>query len=418
MEGSDQSYKDQLDSMPVHKAPGEIWDRLETSLFALKTDLMPVHNAPAEVWASINRRYFLRRKIFYWSFTLLALLIMTVPVYLLLDKQPAAENYGMPASVPSTNTPEYPQRPDQEYIHMIPIQSSSVNQELIHALIAPGHSPGYEMTGSVPGQKVAGTIITMPTINADITSEQEHQVLPRDRSDDCSPFTSGSEFMFGLSYEYQHFLKGGNYLDTKLDSWHSISANGRLCFGNVYIESGLGISLSRDETNWAYTYLQNTLINTYEYVDSIHYDPNTGETIYYTSTVEVYDSIPYSKAGTVTRNISYLRIPLLVGINLFHKRNFSSSIGAGLTYNILLSNTETRIEYYEPESTITAVHYQETSRVDHSFNLALRLNLEWHHKRMMIYAYPSFHYYLNPVYDGQEGGNPISVGAGAGIFFK
>jgi len=417
MEDNNQSYKDFLSNLPKHKASREVWDRLEASMFTVNISRLPGHQAPEGLWGRIEKTYLFRRNLYRWSIVLIIFLSLLFPGYFINDGHYQQEMDQTPARSTTSETHDKIDNHLSVISFMMSIQPQRIDHNVNNQLI-PDHSLTHLEILMGTHDESSDALSYMLPIEAELKSDQALRVLPRDKADDCSPFTSGSEFMFGLSYEYHHFLQGDSYLETKQDYWHSISINGRLCFGNFYLESGVGLSLTRDETSWNYDYLQNTLINTYEYVDSIHYDPNTGETIYYTSIVEVFDSIPYTKSGTITRKNSYLRIPVLAGIYLFRKKDFSTSLSGGFIYNLLLSNTETKIDYYEPESTITSVSYQETKRMQHNFNLALRLNFEWQYKKIMFYAYPSFNYYLNHLFDGQEGSKPISAGFGAGVFFR
>ena len=260
----------------------------------------------------------------------------------------------------------------------------------------------------------------LPMRKSGVKVDQMVSINYQNKDDDCSPFGGNNhEFLWGISYEYQHFLNGDSYLNTEQMYWHSPGLNARLNLGKIFFESGIGLSLTKDNIHWGYDYLQNVLINTYEYVDSAHYDPITGETTHYTTLVEVYDSVPYSKSNTISNKYYYLKIPLLMGVELYKRRNFSSSLSGGIIYNFLLGKNETEISYYEPDSKVTSVDYRETTRLEHSFNLSLHLNFEWQiNQKLNCYVYPSFNYYLNHLYDGKEGARPLSIGFGAGIFIK
>jgi hypothetical protein len=423
-----ETYKNHLNDLPRFRAPDRVWERLETSMFSIDKFLLPVFQPSEKLWNRIEKSYLYKRRTYKWTALMILLLALIIPGYLVL-------NYQSTADLPPPET--------QIAQPTLSAEASAKAEPTVMLSDSPPASLWRPMEDEAqPTSSTEASAKMEPTLPADASSEifERDEVklsyLPmrktvlktgpmvsinyQERDDDCSPFTgSNHEFLWGISYEYQHFLNGDSYLNTEQMYWHSPGLNARLNLGKLFFESGIGLSLTKDNIHWGYDYLQNELINTYEYVDSAHYDPITGETTHYTTLVEVYDSVPYSKSNTISNKYYYLKIPLLMGVELYKRRNFGSSLNGGIIYNFLLGKNETEISYYEPDSRVTSVDYRETTRLEHSFNLSLHLNFEWQiNQKLNCYVYPSFNYYLNHLYDGKEGARPLSIGFGAGIFIK
>ena len=80
----------------------------------------------------------------------------------------------------------------------------------------------------------------LPIRKANLKTGQMASINYQNRDDDCSPFGGNNhEFLWGISYEYQHFLNGDSYLDTEQMYFHSIGFNGRLNQGRIFFESGI-----------------------------------------------------------------------------------------------------------------------------------------------------------------------------------
>ncbi|MCD4724758.1 MAG: PorT family protein [Bacteroidales bacterium] len=410
-----ETYKNHLNDLPRFQAPDRVWERLEASMFSIDKSLLPVFQPSEKLWNRIEKSYLYKRRTYKWTAFMLLLLALIIPGYLLFNTQDTID-FEQPSTIhkPTVMLSDSPSaslwRPMEDEAQ--PTLSAKAPAKTEPPLPADASSEIFERDEvKLSYLSMKKTVLkTGPMVSINY----------QERDDDCSPFAgSNHEFLWGISYEYQHFLNGDSYLNTEQMYWHSPGLNARLNLGKLFFESGIGLSLSKDNIHWGYDYLQNELINTYEYVDSAHYDPITGVTTHYTTLVEVYDSVPHSKSNTISNKYYYLKIPLLMGAKLYKRRNFSSSLSGGIIYNFLLGKNETEISYYEPDSKVTSVDYRETTRLEHSFNLSLHLNFEWQiNQKLNCYVYPSFNYYLNHLYDGKEGTQPLSIGFGAGIFIK
>jgi len=412
--------------LPTYKAPASIWENIEISLFSVNRSILPSHQPPAGLWGSIEKSYLARKRYYRAALILLLALLLSVPGYYVIhsgktsqsgqdaDKQAEKAVYG------DTETSEIYQGKRSDELILKPIQIKKIDLINGELTIQPVVKQNEKSTFSIDNDRSVDLLSYLPGLTSPLNIDHKPSLLHKDDIYECSPFTGSGEIYMGVSYEYQYFFNGNSYLDTEQLYWQSAVFSTRFVFNKVFLEPGVGLTISKDKINWEYDYLQNELINTYEYVDSVHYDPVTGETIYYTTTVEVYDSVSYTRSMTDKHTSYYLRAPLFVGIGLTKSRNFCTKLSAGIVYNILLNNSaKAEIIYDDPNGRVTAIHYDHSLRVTNSFNISLRMNFEWQiNSRLVFSIYPSANYYLNQVYKGREGQLPVTLGLGAGLYFK
>ena len=398
MEYSDLINKNRLNKLPVHKTPAGVWERLETSMFSLNISSLPVYAPPAGAWGGISRSLLARKRARVAAIIFLLFIGLGTASYFTHEAFIATSN-EQPAT--SNQQPETRSQP--------PATSSQ--------------QPATRNQQPVARNQQPETRITLKPANllyASIEHEKRLDMNTTYRNDECSNFSGpGIDFSWGPWYEYRVFLSGDEYLQSEQLAWHSAGLDARFSFRHVYIESGLGMSFTRDRNTWSYDYLREELINTYEYVDSVSYDPVTGEIIHYTTTIEIYDSVPHSSIKTSTSSYIYLQMPLRFGLKLINKRDFCSSISGGITYGFLISKNENSVSPVEADSRILHIYHEPVTRTDHLFTAGLRLEFEWKlSDRMGLYAWPAAYYSLNQLYKNREGSNPISLGIGAGLRIK
>lgn len=426
-------YKKGLGSLPVHNPPERVWERIETSLFAIDPSALPVYAPSPGTWAVIHRSMLVKKQLKRTAIFLLILASIATTGYFINDSlknKPVnnsivvEETYNSP---PITTGPDINKEPRAAFAGGV---SGPAQQ-------TPGSaSPGMpsHITGPEDAAQLAAPIHNTASTNlsemisigkaemrkACIIAQGSHMIRERDRNDQCSYFTGrSSEFSWGGGYEYQHFLSGNKYGQYEQRAWHGAGLHARLHFGKLFIESGLGLSFIRGSRDYTYDFLRNELVNTYEYVDSVYYDPVTGETIHYTTTVEVYDSLQHSRTSSVNSNDIYLHLPFIVGIKLFSKSDFCSHISAGVSYYALIKRSEITIRPQEANSRILNIYDKPVYRTDHLFNASLRLEFEWKlNERFGLFACPAANYYLNTLFEDQNGSGPLSIGVGIGLNIK
>lgn len=424
------TYLEKLDKLPLHTAPGDVWERLQTSMFKIDHTRLPEHYPPVSLWEKIERskrKQLIFRHLKRIAMVLLILLALGIPSYYLLDADtniPAGgeskeiENRQHVAS-DSWNKNLTERKTNDLFAGINTINQIAIPDEESRAL-----SANIPMRNNVTFIKdwlrPQATIFRMESRQSFLQSTENFLSLKQGNDPvDCSPFESDQSFGIGLSYDYQFFNKETSYMNTELSYWQSLSIDARFQINKFYLQTGVGATFSRDKIHWEYEYLRKELVDSYIYVDSVYYNPQTGETYYYTSIVEVYDSISHTARETSCKKQYYLRLPLVAGYQIYDSRDFALGIQGGLVYNMLLGAKEVKFEPYEPGSRVTQVYFHRTRRLEHNLNLTAGLNFTWKaNRKLHFYVFPSVNYYFDHLYQQAGGSLPLTFGIGAGVQFR
>lgn len=402
---------DFLKNLPEYKSPDRIWERLEVSLFSVDTNSLPEYAPSLALWNRIeknNPKHISYRKII--AMTAFILLISTPLIFFLTRNEPTVTKSEAFHHSENRNVS---QETDLLFLDPVPISAvmTDNDQETYHI-----RSRNQQFTSIEQHIARQDALEMMPCIPSKVLSNQKDPEFVQLPDDDCSPFTSRTQIWYGMVYEYEHFLSGDSYLDSYAGGRHSLGFLTRFEFSRFNIESGLNLAATADKTNWIYDYLRHELINTYEYIDSAYYDPATGQTFYYTSLVDIYDSIPYSESMIQKRQAYLLRVPFMLGTDLYSKKKLTLGINGGVIYNIMIGEHTSEISYEQPNSEITNLYYRSTFFTKHTINLAVNVSLELRLNRSArFFVRPSVNYYLTPLYQQSNGKLPVSVGIGTGI---
>ncbi|MCF8399493.1 MAG: hypothetical protein K9G58_15070 [Bacteroidales bacterium] len=424
------TYLDELDNLPVHNAPGHVWERLQASMFSIDHSILPEHYPPASLWKRIERS---KRKQFVFghfkriALALLILLALGIPAYYLLDRDENIhsiqnENIHLESSKNATTNSLFENRNEKEIINLFagmkPHHLSIQEEERLNLMS--NIQPRNKAVWNIRRQMATAPIFS-------VESRQSYLQMPgnclslKQGNDpvDCSPFESDQRFGIGLSYDYQFFNQEASYMNSDLSYWQSLNFDTRFQINKFYVQTGVGATFSRDKIQWEYEYLRKELVDSYIYVDSVYYNPQTGETYYYTSIVEVYDSISHNARETSYKKQYYFRLPVVAGYQIYDSRDFALGIQGGLVYNMLVGARELKFEPYEPGSRVTKVYFHRTKRLEHNFNLAAGLNFTWKaNRKLHFHVFPSVNYYFDHIYQ-QAGGNlPLTFGIGLGVQFR
>lgn len=421
------TYKGLLKKIPRRKAPDEVWDRLQTSMFSIDYSDIPLHNPPVYLWKKIRKsqhKIIAKRQVFKWTSAILLLLTLVMGSYFIFNS--TRQDIGQKntnRTVKSVNKPliNKSEIERQEYVaipKMTSIESVSV-QKRQNFIKKQKRYSGIKEYFPEKLRAENREINTLVFKNSQFINKKKAKLpVLNNKIDDCSPFRSNHLLYIGLSYEYTFIPKTHEYKNTAIESWQSLFFNTKLKRNRFFLETGVGLTLSKDKISWTYDYLKNELVNTYVYVDSIYYDPTTGETFYYTSTVKVYDSVSYSANKISERKQVYFSLPLMAGFELYKRKRCNLSAQGGFINHFLVSSGEIQYNPSEPNARITDVHFLRTKRVNNLFSLHARINFEWKmNRKYSIYLYPSINYYTSPFYEDAVLNKPFSLGFGLGVFF-
>ncbi len=425
MDKREDIFNEYIERLPLRNAPDEVWDRLQTSMFQVEASQMPMHYPPVSLWHRIDesqKKTMWRRKTMRWSVLALMLLLLGSAAVLNWPEAPSkpADNDSAAKQAASANLDEEENDVRGEEIINIPGKTSFV---MIQRLDPP-HAGKKSLPSRILSEPVlepAGheKLRMMESLNAALLSRGLENLSFRQDPDECSPFYAERSMQFGLSYEYQIFADPPAYINSQMRYWQNLALSTRIKWNRFFLEPGIGLALSRDRINWNFDFLRKEIVDSYVYVDSVHYDPATGETTYYTSIVEVYDSIPHTEHRTTYQNHLYLHIPFRTGILLNDGRKFDFGITAGIVYNLLMRSNEVSVTAFEPESRTTSVNLLKTSRLENNWRLSFGLHAEWKMSQSLnVYFAPCINYYLNSLYQDKQRSGSLSFGLRCGIYLN
>jgi hypothetical protein len=163
-------------------------------------------------------------------------------------------------------------------------------------------------------------------------------------------------------------------------------------------------------------------IGFYNHVNGFTVDPETGQIIFDTHEVGVWDSISHNSHQQTQTNYTYLQFPVLFGYKAMESGNFSVHLKAGPNFSLLLNRREPGLDFYLPGATVNAIENYSLPRINANVQLLVSLGLQWQvTEKLGILAEPVYRQYLNTVYDlNSDNGtlkNPYSFGLRAGIYF-
>lgn len=267
------------------------------------------------------------------------------------------------------------------------------------------------------------SIFTQTLINDNDYSHEiaSSNLSPSKNEYDCSEFTgSTGYFAAGLSGTYNYFLIDLDTNFVKNPNWNSIDFNLSYHINKMYYNAGIGIVFSSDYSKLQYSYLQNELVNTYQNVDSMHYDPITGTTQFFFITVEVYDSIEYQKENNIKTKYNYVQFPFSIGYKFILQPNYSIGLRAGITYLYLYKETNNYPSSFQLDnSRLLELNYVTPKRRKNLLRFDIQLDMRYKVTRNLVAVFsPSINIYNSSIYGNINGSTLYSVGIKAGISYN
>ena len=168
-----------------------------------------------------------------------------------------------------------------------------------------------------------------------------------------------------------------------------------------------------EEGNYVFDFNQNQMVYQYNYVDSALVNPENGEISYYTSKVEVFDSVPQQKSDLVTYNYKSLQIPILIGYTFLERSKFKVALLGGVAFDFKISGKQYVPEFVEENASITHINNSLIYRTKTNWRLILGLNIEYQMTdEWSLFAEPTYQQYMTPIY------TPNSIKSGGMLNIK
>ncbi|MFK5854632.1 MAG: hypothetical protein QM503_00785 [Bacteroidota bacterium] len=442
---------DAISKLPEHKAPEGIWDNIEFAMLGINSKILPIHKPVASTWVEIESEL-AQKSIFnknmYRILTISFLLLILGGIFFtyfkgnynskpapnsnssigIIDSKPKANEKQENSINEATNSAE--NHMDSEV--SIPLTKTKPKSDNIEATKKGSTTNGTmisrEMiiiTKLVSSQsnliRSEGTDKFMYSIMSNSKAlSNSSDAIDNDPFQDCNFQRPEQNFYIGVGAEYQYFLNEVEPENAKINYWFATDLRVEYKRNRFFIETGIGISFSKDNIDYTYDYITNELVSTYEYVDSVHYDPATGTTEYFTTTVNVYDSIPYSTQSSYDVTYNYIQIPLNFGFDVLKTDKFTIDISVGMTYYKELSIKKAFPSLSLENSRITSINISNATRNNQLYRINGGLGFNWDiNRKIRLAINTSVNYFLEPIYKNMETkNNPISVGMRGGLYYK
>ncbi len=454
-----------ISDLPEHVAPESIWDNIETAIYDIPARTLPIHKAPSELWSDIDTgivtKNSIRRIVKRTIIAALLLLITGLGIYLLLFDGITENNRNNISDIKTTKTENnvIEKAANTKSLNSKTEDKTNTTKKL-YKLYEKKETPANNKpislnTGSKYREKSAYQNNDMTNNdellafhNTRLTSDQSiinnkiglfnlvddseyldfnslkssefRQSETPPAFDYCDFNRVNKDIYYGASVDYQYFIKSTIPENTDLLYWFTGDLRLKFKRNKLFFETGIGIGYSVDKTVFSYNYLTNELVDTYEYVDSVHFDPVTGKTEYFTTTVNVYDSIAYTSNSSVEKKYIYLHIPVFVGYEVFSKNDFAISLQAGVSYISQLDVSDRVPVLYHENSRITDVNSIETIRNTQFLNSTFAVGFGWNiNRNVTLNVDPSFNYYFKNIYnESGSSKNSLSLGLKCGVYIK
>ncbi|MCD4773570.1 MAG: hypothetical protein K8R41_09350 [Bacteroidales bacterium] len=440
--------------LPEHKAPAVLWENIEVMMLGVPADILPVHKPPTSLWTDIEKgiKYKIySQKLLYRSLflTLLVFIIGGAAIIYFNENNFTSQKHPEKSNFSNIITKQEENRKQENIVNDeekdVQATKNPINIVLSEVEESINYLPKKQLKKeSIIINNTNKTIVQFPkdihltTLKPIdvrfITNQQKkeadslslynlyytHNKINDDDFQNCNFHRPKQMFYISPGFEYQYFLNSIEPENAKMKYWYSADLSILFQRDRFSVETGLGVGFSKDKINYSYNYLTNELINSYIYVDSIYYDPVTGTTQYFTTTVDVYDSIPHSKLSSSKTEYTYFQIPLELGYEIWKNKKYSFCIKLGVTYFSEINRKETYPVIYHENSRITSYNSYEIIRKKEFFRMSGGLEFRWKiNSNLRFTSKPTFNYFLNRIYDNKDNReNPIVLGIRFGLYYK
>ncbi len=193
----------------------------------------------------------------------------------------------------------------------------------------------------------------------------------------------------------------------------------RYHWSNFFIQTGLGVSIAKDEGSYDIGY--NKYLGSYPDVYYVTIDSTEQGYIpvYHTKNVDVYDTIPHYSIRESTNTYTYLQIPLLFGYQI-ERPKLTYSLRAGPCLSVLMHENISNPDF-PGDISVFSLNKQVAKRTETNWQLMVIAGLNYKAgKNIEITLEPTFRYYLKSAYESKliKTKHPYAVGIRAGLLFN
>ncbi len=228
-----------------------------------------------------------------------------------------------------------------------------------------------------------------------------------------------AKFSIGLFFTPEFINYQSNTQKTKKSYYMDLSIDYHR--NSFFLRSGLGLSLSEDNGNYAIDYETYDSIGYYYNITSFSVIPGDPDSIVFDTSVEgVYDSIGHNRVENPENQYFYINIPLLVGYKVLEHRRLSCILMGGPVFSILIHENEHGVSFSDPEAISINIKNNTPKRIKTNWQMMVSLGLHYKITNKMNFALePTYRQYIKTVYNGNNQTKaPFSWGVRGGLIIS
>lgn len=232
-------------------------------------------------------------------------------------------------------------------------------------------------------------------------------------------YSRRAEFSIGLFFTPEFINYQGNTKETKKSYYLDLSIDYHR--NSFFLRSGLGVSLSEDNGNYAIDYETYDSTGYYYNITSFTVIPGDPDSIVFDTSVEgVYDSTGHNRVENPENQYFYINIPLLVGYKVLEHRRFSCTLMGGPVFSILIHENEHGVSFSDPEAISINIKNNTPKRIKTNWQMMVSLGLHYKITNKMNFALePTYRQYIKTVYNGNDQTKaPFSWGVRGGLIIS
>ena len=199
---------------------------------------------------------------------------------------------------------------------------------------------------------------------------------------------------------------------------YGLDLSAKYFINKVFIESGLGIAMSKDNGDYNVEYQEAIFKGAYEDVYEVTFETIDGIVIptYHTKSVNVYDTIDKVTVEEVKNTYVYLNIPLNVGYAVKLGDKFDLYAKTGLNAGIKVYEdipTPTISGENVNIKRLTPLYH---TRTDWNLQAQINIGLDYHITNKFLFGIePNARYYIKSLVENNDAGNPYGFGVKLGF---
>jgi len=273
-------------------------------------------------------------------------------------------------------------------------------------------------------------IINNQNINTNEFASRDIQA----KEDDTQPTIAGRDFfdddatdealasrrkekywMLGVEFSPQWITIPENSNDIRS---YGLDFSAKYYINKMFFETGIGVAFNQDNGDYKVEYLDAIFKGAYEDVYDVTFDEVDGEIVptYFTSTVNVYDTIEKVSVEEVKNTYIYLNIPLNVGYAFKLSERFNLYAKTGLNAGIKVYENIPEPTVSGENTTIKRLTPLYHKRTDWNLQAQINVGIDYRITPKFLFGIePSAHYYLKSLVENNEAGNPYGYGVKLGF---